>query len=107
MSLNGTPREVLEDAELRQLLLPMLRADFAVCQTYEYQPGPPLHCPVTAFGGLQDKVGREELEGWRELTTSEFKLRMFAGDHFFINTAQASVLDLVARDIYRHVQALG
>ena len=104
--LNGTPREILDNAELRQLLLPILRADFAVSQTYEYIPGPPLSCPLTVFGGLQDEVSRAELEGWREHTTSSFKLRMFPGDHFFVNTAQAMLLDVIGKDIYPYVHKL-
>src|SRR2546423_8187156 len=52
--LNGTPREVLENEEMMLLLLPLLRADFAVCQTYRCVPGAPLGGSITAFGGLQD-----------------------------------------------------
>lgn len=106
LKLNGTPREVLENAELRQLLLPILRADFAVSQTYAFTPGPPLNCPLTVFGGLRDEVSREELEGWREHTASAFKLRMFPGDHFFVNSAQALLLDVIGKDIYRYVKLL-
>src|SRR5262245_34574163 len=51
---NGTPQEVLEHPELMQLLLPVLRADFAVCETYTYTEEPPLECPISVFGGLQD-----------------------------------------------------
>ena len=53
--LNGTPEAVLENAKLMQLLLPMLRADFAVIETYVYVPEPPLNCPITAFSGWQDR----------------------------------------------------
>jgi medium-chain acyl-[acyl-carrier-protein] hydrolase len=105
INLNGTPREVLENPELRQLLLPLLRADFAVCQTYEYDPGRPLACPITALGGIGDRVSREDLEGWREQTVSRFMLRMFPGDHFFLNSAQATLLEVIARDLQRHAGA--
>src|SRR5205814_4666171 len=44
-SLKGTPEEVLQNTELLQLLLPLLRADFAVCETYAYAPETPLLCP--------------------------------------------------------------
>lgn len=105
INLNGTPREVLENPELRQLLLPVLRADFSVCQTYEYDPGPPLGCPVTALGGIGDRVTREDLEGWREQTASRFMLRMLPGDHFFLHSAQATLLEVVARELQRHAEA--
>jgi len=54
----GTPTEVLGHEELLHLLLPLLRADFAVIETYSYAEGPPLDCPLTAFGGLEDEGGR-------------------------------------------------
>jgi len=73
--LNGMPREVLEHPELMQLMIPLLRADFEVCQTYQDTPEPPLDCPFEVFGGLQDEdVTREMVEAWREQTTRSFKL---------------------------------
>ncbi len=62
-----------------------LRADFAVYETYLYSIEPPLNCPISAFGGLQDnKVSDSDLEAWRAQTNVSFSLRMFPGDHFFL-----------------------
>ncbi len=98
--LNGTPASLLENDELMRLLLPALRADFAVRETYQYRPEPPLDCPLSAFGGSQDaRVSREALEGWREHTTGAFSLRMFAGDHFFAFTAARPVLEAIAEGL--------
>ncbi len=98
--LNGTPSEVLEHEELMRLLLPLLRADFAVCQTHRYTPGAPLDCSITAFGGLGDhETGREKLEAWSELTSARFRLHMLPGDHFFIKTAQAQILQIIERTL--------
>ncbi len=52
--LNGTPGELLENAELMQIMIPILRADFAVSQTYVYAAEPPLACGISSFGGVQD-----------------------------------------------------
>jgi surfactin synthase thioesterase subunit len=98
--LNGTPRQVLQDEELRQIMLPLLRADFAVCETYEYANETPLNCPISAFGGLQDhRVNRGDLEAWREQTSASFSLRMFPGDHFFLNTTQAPLLGALFQEL--------
>lgn len=98
--LNGTPREILEHPELMQLILPLLRTDFAVCQTYVYTPEPPLNCPISVFGGLQDDpVKRSDLEAWREQTTAAFSLRMFPGDHFFLQTAAPTFLRTLAGEL--------
>jgi medium-chain acyl-[acyl-carrier-protein] hydrolase len=95
--LNGTPPEVLENSELLQLMIPLLRADFSLVETYEYASEPPLKCPIFAFGGLQDvDVKREQLEAWREQTTGHFLLRMFPGDHFFFHTSEAEILRILS-----------
>ncbi len=98
--LNGTPEEVLRHAELLQLLTPILRADFAVCETYVYRAEPPLACSISAYSGLgDDYVNREELQGWSQRTAGAFSLRMFPGDHFYLNTARHYLLQALARDL--------
>ncbi len=93
--LNGTPQEVLDHPELMALMMPVLRADFAVCQTYEYVPGTPLDSGITVFGGLEDKAERADLESWREHTTSQFATLMFPGDHFFLHKAEPQMLEVM------------
>jgi medium-chain acyl-[acyl-carrier-protein] hydrolase len=84
--MNGTPKEVLEHKELMELMIPLLRADFAVCHSYDYAPGEPLRCPITVFGGTRDdEAPPNEFDRWREETTGDFNVRMLEGDHFFIN----------------------
>jgi medium-chain acyl-[acyl-carrier-protein] hydrolase len=98
--LNGIPGKVLEEAELMQIMLPVLRADFAVYETYAYATEPPLNCPISAFGGLLDqRVSRGDLEAWRNQTNGSFSLRMFPGDHFFWNTTQPLLLQALSREL--------
>lgn len=98
--LKGTPSEVLEHPELMQLLSPVLRADFRLVDTYEYEPAPPLNCGISAFGGLQDEeTTREELAGWQEQTSGRFKLRMLPGNHFFLNDHRELLLRSIAEDL--------
>src|SRR5262245_7864563 len=98
--LNGTPSSVLDNDELMEVLLPTLRADFALCETYTFAPGPPLTCPVSALGGLgDDAVSRQDLDAWREQTTGPFRRYMLPGDHFFLLTAQPLLLRALARDL--------
>jgi medium-chain acyl-[acyl-carrier-protein] hydrolase len=98
--LGGTPPEVLREPELIDLLLPLLRADLSICETYVHRAGEPLDCSLTAFGGADDaEVSREELEGWQSHARGPFELHVFPGGHFFIQTAQPLVLRLLARDV--------
>lgn len=103
--LNGTPREVLEHRELMEMLIPMLRADFAVCHMHTYVPGPPLRCPITVFGGTQDETTpRDQLELWCEETTGVCRVRMLEGDHFFLNPQQTEILRLIANALITHTR---
>ena len=98
--LNGTPKEVFENAELLQLMIPLVRADFQICQTYASSVTKPLACPITAFGGIADHdVRRQNLEAWQEQTSASFKLHMMEVDHFFLNTARRSLLRLISEEI--------
>jgi len=104
--LNGTPREVIENAELMELMLPLLRADFELVQTYVYRPEPLLFCPIAAIGGLQDEeVSRADIQEWREQTSS-FSLKLIAGDHFFVQTARAVLLEFLSRKLHDLIRDL-
>lgn len=95
--LNGIPNEISQNAELLDILLPVLRADFELIETYQHVPGKPLECPVFAFGGHDDpRVSREQLEGWAMRTSAKFESKYFAGDHFFINTARNTIVGEIA-----------
>jgi medium-chain acyl-[acyl-carrier-protein] hydrolase len=105
--LNGTPKEVLEHPELMHLIVPLLRADFSVCQTYSHAAEPAFNFPITVFGGLQDyEVPREHLEPWSEHTLQNFKLRMIPGDHFFLNSSQPLLLQALSQELFQTMKSL-
>lgn len=98
--LNGTPQEALNNPELMDLVSPVLRADFQVIETWEYQPSDPIDTPVLALGGIKDDmVSLDELEEWRKITKGPFCLELFSGDHFFINQVTDSLLNTVRQAI--------
>jgi len=100
-SLGGTPLEVLENEELLQVVMPSLRSDFALSETYEYVPGDPLDLPISVFGGSDDpETTREELEAWSTHSSQASKLRIFKGNHFFIHDGAAQkVMQAVNDDL--------
>jgi medium-chain acyl-[acyl-carrier-protein] hydrolase len=98
--LNGTPREVLENRELMELLLPSVRADFEMLESYSYAVEQPLACPVSAYGGAEDpEASRDDLEEWQRHTASRFSMRIFDGDHFFIHRHAPELLRVIAREV--------
>jgi medium-chain acyl-[acyl-carrier-protein] hydrolase len=82
---DGIPPAVRDNPELLALVLPMLRADVRLVETYQYQPEPPLDVEVLALGGTEDpSVSAAELAGWRKHTTAKFSVRLLPGGHFFL-----------------------
>lgn len=103
--MGGTPEEVLENAELMKLLIRVLRADFAVNETYGYSAEPPLDCPISSFAGLQDpEVSREPLEAWRIHTTIQFEAQIFPGGHFFLRENNM-LIEKLSRELNRIAKA--
>lgn len=97
---NGVPQEAANHPELMELKTPLLRADFELCETYTYQPELTLNCPITAFGGLEDlSETHERIANWRERTTKFCKVHMLPGDHFFLQTSQTRLLQLLSEEL--------
>ena len=94
------PDAVLADADMMQLLLPGLRADCAMLETYRYEPGAPLACPIVACGGSADRhASRLELDAWRRETRSRFSLHTFGGGHFYLHDEREAVTTLIANQL--------
>lgn len=96
-SLNGTAPQVLESPELLELILPVLRADFLLCGTYQPTDRAPLSCPIKVFAGLQDDASFSALSAWQRETLTGFSLQWFDGGHFFIASSQVQVLAELAK----------
>jgi medium-chain acyl-[acyl-carrier-protein] hydrolase len=88
--------------ELVELFLPILRADLALCESYRYVTEPPLDCPISTFGGADDRrVRPHHLAGWREHTRAAFDACTMPGDHFFIRQDPSRVVEAVKQVIAR------
>jgi surfactin synthase thioesterase subunit len=76
--------EILDNDELLDILLPMIRSDFGLIESYRYRPGEPLGCPVSAWAGTDDEEAPAELmRPWAAETTGAFRLEELPGGHFF------------------------
>jgi medium-chain acyl-[acyl-carrier-protein] hydrolase len=100
LRLQGTPREVLDQPELMQTVLPTLRRDLELVERYRYRAEPPLTCPVTCLAGvLDERVTGAELDAWRRHTKGAFGLRLFPGAHFYLYRTPVLVLRAIAADV--------
>jgi surfactin synthase thioesterase subunit len=96
----GTPDDVLGNPALLELLLPRIRADGAVYETYRYEPEPPLDCRIVVFYGLDDTmVNSGGLAGWREETRSSFHRYGFPGGHFFVHEDEEAVVEHINHEL--------
>ena len=97
---SGALPELRNVPELRELMLPVLRADFAWIKHYRYTPEPPIDSPIVAFTGLDDgEVGPADMLGWARHTTSGFRLRTLRGGHLFVKDRPAELAALIAADL--------
>jgi surfactin synthase thioesterase subunit len=93
-TLSGTDPGLLGDEEIRSMILPAIRSDYRAIETYACTPGPPLSCPITVFVGDQDShVTLDEARAWREHTTEDFGMEVFAGGHFYLTARPAETID--------------
>lgn len=82
----------LDDPELQASVLPALRADFMICQSYRDREHTLLEVPITAFLGREDPfVARAEIEPWSRYTSGQFQLHLVEGGHFFIRNPRGLI----------------
>ena len=86
-SLNGTPQSVLENKELMELFLPLLKADFEIADRYCYKGEVRLNCPISVFGGEYDvDICLSKLNSWGDFFETDVDVNLFPGNHFFIDS---------------------
>lgn len=99
-TLGSTGLDLLDDPEIRELVLPVIRNDYRAAETYRYLPGTDVSCPVLALTGDQDpKATPAELARWEQHTTGPFELKVLAGGHFYLNVHQDTVVEAVVRQL--------
>ena len=67
------PDELRGNAELTDLLAPIVEADTQLLARYVYPAGDPLDIPIAAIRGEHDPMTSAELSTWSDETTAEFR----------------------------------
>lgn len=94
----GIPEEFSESPELVQFYLPILRADVAVVESYQFQDAEPLNCPMKVFAGANDAtVTYDDLLAWNRQTSDAFSAHILPGGHFFV---QKPMVMCIAATLY-------
>lgn len=93
----GYTHPTLAHPELRQIILPALRSDVAMHESYLAAPDAVIAAPITALRGADDVlVAEADLNGWKQATTGEFSLRMFPGGHMYLADGLTETLEFIA-----------
>lgn len=97
--LGGTGTGILDDPDLRELVMPAIRADFRIVKEYGPRPVTPLSCPIVGYLGDQDRdISVADMRAWADVTTKGFDLRVLPGGHFYLAEERHAVIaDLVGR----------
>ena len=101
--LAGTPEEILREPDLMRMFRPLLRADFAMDESYVCDAC--LDVPLCVFSGDADEeVCRQDLEAWREQTRGAFAAHILPGDHFFLKKDEDTFLMLLREELGRMLE---
>ncbi|MEZ0090161.1 thioesterase II family protein [Streptacidiphilus sp. EB129] len=98
--LGSTQLQVFDDPDLRELLMPALRADYRLLETYRPSQPPPVRAPIVACAGISDpRCGLDGLRSWAELGTGTFSHRLFPGGHFYTEDCEADLVAHVSKHL--------
>ncbi|MFD9723263.1 thioesterase II family protein [Streptomyces sp. NPDC059072] len=94
--LGGTRSAVLDDPDLRAMVLDIIRNDYHLLDTYRPDPSAaPVRADVVALTGDRDpRVDVAKVKAWESVTTGAFSLRVFPGDHFYLTSHVRSLLEI-------------
>jgi surfactin synthase thioesterase subunit len=96
MELGGTPEELMNNQELLQIFLPIIRSDFKILETYNYEEREEkIQCDVSILNGKQDSINLEEILTWKNHVSRSFKVYNFEGNHFFINSNVENITSII------------
>ncbi|WP_191487059.1 thioesterase II family protein [Pseudomonas sp. FEN] len=101
----GVPEPISGNGRVLGTLLPSIRSDLALVETYRFQPMDRLNCPISAIYATQDPVvERGELKAWQERTTGGFAFHELEGDHFFHSSRPEGLIDIIHRSLSSWLQ---
>ncbi|WP_213781810.1 alpha/beta fold hydrolase [Caballeronia sp. dw_276] len=81
----GYSHPSLDDPEMRELLLPVLRADVEMHEAYSSHDKAPIGMPVIAVRGRDDElVSAAELAAWQAVTTRPLQTLEVDGGHMYL-----------------------
>jgi acyl transferase domain-containing protein/surfactin synthase thioesterase subunit len=92
--------QMLSDPTLRDLMLPAIRAEFAMANSYRFHPEPAWDIPITCFAAKGDPyVARRHALGWGRFTNSRLQLFIRGGKHFAVREDRDFIHEVINREM--------
>jgi pyochelin biosynthetic protein PchC len=83
--LGGSSAALFDTPEVQSFVLPILRSDFKLSETWKPTRGSAVLCPITAYVGDRDpEAPVDAVAAWEHSTTAHSRLRVFPGNHFYL-----------------------
>ncbi|OPF73189.1 thioesterase [Streptomyces antioxidans] len=102
--VGGTPEELLENDELMELYIPVIRADYTILDNYRRDPVQDVNCPILGlYGDADSDADKSAMSAWDAYTSGSFSLEPIKGDHFFLDDATEHVIQRVGAHLNDHV----
>jgi acyl transferase domain-containing protein/surfactin synthase thioesterase subunit len=100
--------QLLSNPELRQLILPVVRAEFQMATDYQFVREPPWEIPITCFAAKGDPyVSRHHALGWGRFTNLRLQLHIREGAHFAVVDDAAFIHDVINRELKSNLDQAG
>jgi medium-chain acyl-[acyl-carrier-protein] hydrolase len=101
--MGGLDSSFAGDSDLMSVLLPVLRADFALWEKHTFYPKQPLNSSITAIAGQSDERTPEPgLRVWGGHTTEIFRCILLEGGHFYLNGPNEKLLEIIENTIVKN-----
>lgn len=97
VGIGGVPQHIAASNEFRRYLEPVFRADFTALESWLPAPMEPLPVPITVFRGHQDAITDDMARQWQRLTTKELRIRIFRGNHFYLQDHWEGLASCIAQ----------
>ena len=92
LKISNIHQELLDDDEFMGLVLPSIRADFQMIETYRCNRTKRVSCDASVFyGESDDGMSEDSLNGWVDFFDAP-KFEGFSGGHFFIDDSNSDVV---------------
>ncbi|OIJ89380.1 thioesterase II family protein [Streptomyces colonosanans] len=102
--LGGPDADAMKNRQLRELIMPGIRADFTACESYHPAHPPVVNVPITFYRGSVDRAtDADDIKYWADLTKGNSVERVLPGGHFYLLEHEQLIMLDVARRIYTNL----